>query len=143
MPQVIISTGDLDARLLQWAYSQSSEAEKEDVDNRKYERPQLSSVLVEAQTPSQSRLSVIWKQLFKLNEIGINDNFFELGGHSLLAIQMIAVIREEFNTSIPIEKFLDLSTIEKIASYLDTLDWVKSDAGEAYANDDTRDEFEL
>ena len=143
MPQVIISTGDLDARLLQWLYSQPGEVEKEVVDNRNYERPQLSSVLVEAQTPSQSRLSVIWQQLFKLNEIGINDNFFELGGHSLLAIQMIAAIREEFNTSIPIEVFLELGTIEKIASHLDTLEWVKSDAEEAYANDDSRDEFEL
>jgi acyl carrier protein len=108
-----------------------------------YERPELSSNFVVAETQSQIQLSDIWKGLFKLNEIGIHDNFFELGGHSLLAIQAVAAIREDFNTSISIDKFLELGTIAKMASHIDALEWVKSDAAEKFVGDDTRDEFEL
>ena len=60
-----------------------------------------------------------------------------------MAIQAAAAIREEFNTSISIDKFLELGTIAEIASHIDALEWVKSDAVEKFAGDDSRDEFEL
>ena len=143
MPQVIVSTGNLDNRLMQWVFSQPDETTNEVADDSRYERPELSDNFVEAGTQSEIRLSVIWRQLFKLTEVGIHDNFFELGGHSLLAIQAIAAIREEFNTSLSIEIFLELGTIEKTASHLDALEWARSDVAEKFENNDNREEFEL
>jgi acyl carrier protein len=143
MPQVIISTGDLDARLRQWVYPEAVEPAKEASDIRRYERPELSCRFEEARTPSQIQLAEIWKWLFKLNQIGIHDDFFELGGDSLLAIRVIAEIREKFNTSLSIDKLFELNTIDKLASHLEALEWLKYDAEEKFASDETRKEFDL
>lgn len=142
MPQLIISTGDLDARLEQWVYSLPAESDGAVADDNRYERPELSTGFSEAETQTQLQLSAIWKDLFKLSQIGIHDNFFELGGHSLLAVQAVAAIRDRFHTSLSIEKFLELGTIEKIASHIDALTWARSDERE-FADDETREEFEL
>ena len=41
-------------------------------------------------TPLEQALTDIWKQVLRLEHIGIQDNFFELGGDSILSIQIIA-----------------------------------------------------
>lgn len=42
------------------------------------------------ETPAQSLILKIWKEVLCTDEIGIHDNFFEIGGDSILSIQIIA-----------------------------------------------------
>ncbi|MCA1634008.1 MAG: amino acid adenylation domain-containing protein [Acidobacteria bacterium] len=43
----------------------------------------------EPRTPAERALADIWKQVLRVERVGINDNFFELGGDSILSIQII------------------------------------------------------
>ncbi len=50
----------------------------------------LSNKFVEAESDTEKILLHIWKDVLKINKIGVLDNFFELGGDSILGIQVIA-----------------------------------------------------
>ncbi|ODH00206.1 hypothetical protein A4S05_34205 [Nostoc sp. KVJ20] len=41
-------------------------------------------------TPIEEKLTQIWEQVLRVEQIGIHDNFFELGGDSILSIQIIS-----------------------------------------------------
>jgi thioesterase domain-containing protein/acyl carrier protein len=61
------------------------------------------------------RLLEIWENAFNVRPIGITDNFFDLGGHSLLAIRITSDIKREFNIPLPLNLFLQETTIERLA----------------------------
>jgi amino acid adenylation domain-containing protein len=48
-------------------------------------------------TETERILAQIYKELLKIDEVGIHDDFFARGGHSLLAVQLLARIRETFH----------------------------------------------
>ena len=66
--------------------------------------------------PTQERLAAIWRNLLKVEDIGITDNFFELGGHSLMVMQVIARIRKELEVEIPIRILFEDPTIKGLAN---------------------------
>src|SRR5207248_6469149 len=58
------------------------------------ERRDGDGALVEPRTAAEEKLAAIWKQVLRLDRVGIHDNFFELGGDSILSIQVIARANE-------------------------------------------------
>jgi hypothetical protein len=50
--------------------------------------------------------------------VGVDQNFFELGGHSLLVLQMIARIRNIFETELPVRSVFEKPTIVGLADEL-------------------------
>ncbi len=57
-------------------------------------RDKIDSEFILAATDTEKILADIWKEVLKLEEIGVLDNFFELGGDSILGIQIIAKANE-------------------------------------------------
>ncbi|WHZ21721.1 MAG: polyketide synthase module [Nitrospira sp.] len=49
---------------------------------------------VAPRTEFETTLAAIWRQVLRVERVGIHDNFFELGGDSILSIQVIAQARE-------------------------------------------------
>ncbi|NEQ80495.1 MAG: amino acid adenylation domain-containing protein, partial [Moorea sp. SIO2I5] len=64
------------------------------------------------------QLSQIWSDLLNVNPVGVNDNFFDLGGHSLLAVRLMARIKQQFGTDLPLATLFTEPTIENQASLL-------------------------
>lgn len=81
-------------------------------------RPALQSNFVAARTPLEEKISVIWTQALRIEQIGIHDNFFELGGHSLLAMQVLSQLRATFQVEVPMHRFLEVPTIAQLAELL-------------------------
>jgi len=73
-------------------------------------------------TPKSSTeegLAEIWKELLKLENVGINQNFFDLGGHSLLVVKMRALLRERQGIDLPLLTFYRFPTICSLAQHFD------------------------
>ncbi|ERI05703.1 AMP-binding enzyme [Aneurinibacillus aneurinilyticus ATCC 12856] len=60
----------------------------------------------------------IWEDILKRQDISIYDNFFEIGGHSLKVLEFMIAIQKLYNITIPINAFLENSTIYSISGYL-------------------------
>ncbi|HEX2905360.1 MAG TPA: amino acid adenylation domain-containing protein, partial [Phototrophicaceae bacterium] len=73
------------------------------VDRRALPKPDQNrqeAEIVSPQTPMETLLADIWKDLLRINQVSLYDNFFDLGGHSLLAIQFVSRVEERTGTRI-------------------------------------------
>ncbi len=66
-------------------------------------------------TEKETALAEIWKELLKVNEVGVEQNFFELGGHSLLALQVVARMRRRFGLEMAVRTVFEAPTIAGLA----------------------------
>lgn len=76
------------------------------------------SELVAPRSNLERVIAQIWRQVLKLEKVGVHDNFFDLGGHSLLMAQAHSLFREKFKKDLPLIKLLEHSTISSLARYL-------------------------
>ncbi len=83
------------------------------------QRPLQSSLPVAPRTPIEETLARLWREVLKLDQVGIQDSFFNLGGHSLLAIKLVTRIRTEFNIELSLADFFTASTIEALGQKLE------------------------
>ena len=103
--QIVISTGDLNARLERSVNRHLSTqdldgsklglAETKE-DNRPGTRPKLTAQFVAPRSDLERAITEVWQDVLGEANLGINDSFFELGGHSLLAMRIASRIRALF-----------------------------------------------
>ena len=79
---------------------------------------QLQTDFVAPTNQVEKQLVEIWKDMLRVNQVGILDNFFVIGGDSIRAASMIAVVEQHFNKEIPLDLFLRSPTIDTIAGLL-------------------------
>jgi phthiocerol/phenolphthiocerol synthesis type-I polyketide synthase E len=117
--QVVVSTGDLTARLARWIAREDLAAQaRSDLSGKKPElhpRPHLATDYVAPRDALEQSLAAIWQELLGIAQIGVNDNFFELDGHSLLATQIISRVREVCQVELPIKAIFEAPTIGGLA----------------------------
>ncbi|WIV54660.1 non-ribosomal peptide synthetase/MFS transporter [Amycolatopsis nalaikhensis] len=77
-----------------------------------------STALVEPSTPLQVLLADIWRDVLKVDELGIDDDFFDLGGHSMLATQVVARIAKAGHQAGVMDLFQH-RTIRDLATFLE------------------------
>jgi amino acid adenylation domain-containing protein/thioester reductase-like protein/FkbM family methyltransferase len=89
------------------------------VDRRALRPPELDTTVrekfVAPRTPIEEMLALLWTQVLKVEQVGIDDNFFELGGHSLLATQLVSRIRNIFKVELLLREFFAAGTVAKLA----------------------------
>ncbi len=71
--------------------------------------------LVAPRNDAETKLAAIWRELLKVEQVGIEQNFFELGGHSLLVLQVTARIRRIFEVELPVRSVFEAPTIAGLA----------------------------
>ncbi|HEX6039303.1 MAG TPA: amino acid adenylation domain-containing protein [Longimicrobium sp.] len=69
-------------------------------------------------TPAEHALAEIWREVLRLDRVGLEDDFFELGGHSILATQVISRIRRELGVELPLRAVFEAGTVRALAGRL-------------------------
>jgi phthiocerol/phenolphthiocerol synthesis type-I polyketide synthase E len=132
--QLVVSTGDLGARIDQWVNLESLKKEnfiaKAAAPRRVGYEPPRDEV--------ERAICRIWRDTLGLEEVGIHDSFFELGGHSLLAIRIVVELRKAFRLDLPVRTLFDAPTPEKLARCIQGLALMEKPEAEA-----NREEIEL
>ena len=102
-------------------------------------RPSLDQGFVEPRSEIQELVAQVWREVLKLEKIGVQDNFFDLGGHSLLATRVVARLRTNFKIDLPLRKLFELPTVAALAEHVDFLSRSKSGVSVAPISPVSRD----
>ena len=76
---------------------------------------------VQPRNPTEETIANIWKEVLKLELVGIYDNFFELGGNSLLATRINSRLRQTFELDLPLRIIFEKPTIAGISEHIQAL----------------------
>jgi acyl transferase domain-containing protein/acyl carrier protein len=120
--QLVVSTGDLHARIAKWITLESlrpQPAQHQAAAGTLHPRPNLSSQFEPPRNDIETTIAQIWQSVLGVTPIGIYDKFFELGGHSLLAIQLISRMREAFRVEISAQRLFEAPTIAQLAATIE------------------------
>jgi NAD(P)-dependent dehydrogenase (short-subunit alcohol dehydrogenase family)/acyl carrier protein len=117
--RVVISSGDLQARITQWVSPEADLTPKEPAKSAGHPRPELTTIYVAPSSQVEQTIADIWQGMLGIDTVGIYDNFFELGGHSLLATQIIARLRETFRFNLPLRALFESPTIRELATVIE------------------------
>jgi acyl transferase domain-containing protein len=123
IPQVIVSTSDIQTRLQQAKSFHLSALQDEDdglvppsaTASVAHQRPNLQTSYVAPQNETQQQIVDLWQKLLGIEKIGIHDNFIELGGHSLLGTQMITRLRDMFQVDLKLRTLFEDPTVARLA----------------------------
>jgi len=69
-------------------------------------------------TPLEEMLLEAWREVLKVDQIGVNENFFDLGGHSLLAARLVSNIRGVLDVQLNMVDVFEAPTISSLAEML-------------------------
>jgi aryl carrier-like protein len=120
--QVVVSTGDLHARIDQWVRLQAAagapaEAAPAQASNR-LPRPSLQTEFVAPRGDLERSLASVWQDLLGLERVGVNDSFFELGGDSLLGIQLVGRMKLQLGVKVSAVTLYEAPTVAALAALL-------------------------
>jgi acyl transferase domain-containing protein/acyl carrier protein len=124
LPQVVVSTGDLLARVDQWVNLRSLR-EAQEARNRQssflHPRPELVNSYIAPRSPLERSIAEVWQQTLGVAQVGVIDNFFtDLSGSSLLATQLVSQLRAKFQVELPLRRFFDGPTVAELAAVIDS-----------------------
>ena len=69
-------------------------------------------------TPAQRRVAGSWREVLRVDRIGLHDNFFDLGGHSLLLVKLHAALKREFASDLGLVELFQWTTVAAQAARL-------------------------
>ncbi|MBX9602042.1 MAG: HAD-IIIC family phosphatase [Bryobacteraceae bacterium] len=86
------------------------------------ERPDLPSSFLAPRTPSEHRVAAIWREVLRVEQVGIDDAFHALGGRSLHAMRVLSRIRETWRPDLDPTTLFRHANIRSLAAFLDSMD---------------------
>ncbi len=122
--QVLVSTGDLGARIAEARQRAEGRCDRERDQEQQvvaavlHARPSLPTPYVAPETELQKRITAVWQTVLGFERIGLDDNFFELGGDSLVAIQVAKRLKQELKMDFPVARLYQGVTVRALAELL-------------------------
>jgi acyl transferase domain-containing protein/acyl carrier protein len=114
LPQIAISTGDLQARIDQWINLKPLRERlkvKDTEATQRHARPNLRNAYVLPRNDVERVVAGILQERLGIENIGVHDNFFDLGGQSLLATQVVSALRDTFQIEISLRSLFEMPTV--------------------------------
>ncbi|WP_068774889.1 non-ribosomal peptide synthetase [Paenibacillus sp. FJAT-26967] len=71
---------------------------------------------------TEDKIRRVWKDVLKVNNVGLHDSFFDIGGNSILLMQMHAKLEKEYDWGTQIVDLFSHTTIHKLAQWIDQKD---------------------
>ena len=81
----------------------------------------IEETFVAPRNPVEETIADMWREVLKIDKVGIYDNFFALGGSSLLGVQIVNRLRQRFQVELPLIKLFEEPTIAGIGKCITEL----------------------
>jgi acyl carrier protein len=73
---------------------------------------------MDSQKELENTIASIWKEVLKVDSVGVRDNFFDLGGTSALLSEVHKKLRDAVAAELPLLELFKLPTIALLARHL-------------------------
>jgi amino acid adenylation domain-containing protein len=95
-------------------------------------QPDSDDGFIAPRTEVEEAIATVWRDVLRVERLGIHENFFDLGGHSLLATQVISRMRNLFQLDLPLRLLFEKPTIEELGLTIEEtlMDEVESQIGD-------------
>jgi amino acid adenylation domain-containing protein len=80
---------------------------------------QLKEAFVPPRTEWELRLAQLWRELLRVERVGVDDNFFALGGNSLMIVRLISQINQRHQLSLRVVELFRNPTVGQLARLID------------------------
>ncbi len=87
-------------------------------------------------TPLEELVAEIWRDLLKVEHIGVHDNFFDLGGHSLLLTQVVSQMRATMGIELPLSEMFSYPTVAELVNKIELVRWSSQEYSENEPDED-------
>ncbi|MCC5795655.1 MAG: amino acid adenylation domain-containing protein [Chromatiales bacterium] len=82
-------------------------------------RPDLASPYVAPRSSTEEQLEAVWRQVLRLDSVGVEDSFFDLGGSSGLVLELVVLLGRELGREVSVLSIFEYPTIRALAGHLD------------------------
>ncbi|AUX22495.1 peptide synthetase [Sorangium cellulosum] len=79
-------------------------------------RDQLGRAFVAPRSELEEALAGLWREILRVERVGVHDSFFELGGSSLHAVQLFSRLRGALGIDIGFQELFDHPTVAALAA---------------------------
>ena len=80
---------------------------------------QLKEAFVPPRTEWELRLAQLWRELLRVERVGVDDNFFALGGNSLMIVRLISQINQRHQLNLRVVELFRNPTVGQLARLID------------------------
>jgi amino acid adenylation domain-containing protein len=81
-------------------------------------RPNMEAAYVAPKNNLEKIIAGIWREVLKVDQVGIHDNFFELGGNSINIIQLNSKLKKALGVEVPVVAMFTYPTIGVFAKHI-------------------------
>ncbi len=74
------------------------------------------AAFVPPRTPLEEEVANVWRDVLKVEQVGLHDSFWNLGGHSLLATRVLSRIEAAFGIELPLQTLFTSPTLAAFAA---------------------------
>lgn len=82
-------------------------------------RPEIATPYIAPRTATERRIAAVWRQVLRLERVGIDDAFSELGGDSLDLVATVEELRRQGSAALTVADFFQHPTVAALAAHLD------------------------
>ncbi len=143
LPQVVVSTVDLDTRRAENArmarmtplasLGDAPDAGASAIPATRHPRPPLATAYVTAKSPLEREIAGVWQDILGVEPVGVYDNFFELGGNSLAGLRLVQRLRERLGAALSEVSLYEAPTVAALAKLIAVAQGVAGEGEEEMA----------
>lgn len=83
-------------------------------------RPLLGQQYIAPATEAEKQMAMLWQELLRVDQIGVDDSFFDLGGNSIAVFRMVNAFHHKYGREIPPVKVFQYPTIGQLCRFSET-----------------------
>jgi acyl transferase domain-containing protein len=122
VPRIAVSTRELMTLIERSGAAKGprilEEVNRRQAQRQKHARPNLQVPYLSADSEMERRLTAMWQETLRIDQIGIHDNFFDMGGDSLIATLLIERLGEAFQVNVPLAALINAPTVAEMSTVI-------------------------